>query len=135
MLLAPKLRFHDYTYLSDCVFEEGQHSWRVKLLRENHQVNYSYQGIGVTHPFRKKFWSWWNGQHLASGHESFPSPVRSVQHGDVFAVFLDFQKRLMIIYNERTKESDIWRDIEAPVTPHLYPDIFINGPDFHVFNI
>jgi len=126
--------FHNYTYLSDCVFEEGQHSWRIKLLRENHEINYAYQEVGVTHPFRKKIWSWRNGQHLASGHESVLSPVKSVQHGDVFAVFLDIEKRQMIIYNERTKESDIWRDIEAPVTPHLYPDCFAYFIDFNVFS-
>lgn len=127
--------FRDYTYLSDCVFEDGQHSWRIKLMRGNHEVNYGYQEIGVTHLFRKKCWCWTNGQHFASGHESAPSPVKSARHGDVFVVFLNIEKRQMIIYNERTKESDIWRDIEVPVTPHLYPDVFVDGPDFSVFLI
>ena len=127
--------FRDYTYLSDCVFENGQHSWRIKLWRGRPEINYAYQEIGVTHPFRKQRWCWRNGQHLTSGHESVPSPVTSVQHGDVFAVFLNIEKRQMIIYNERTKESDIWRDIEAPVTPHLYLDFFLYCPDFNVFII
>ena len=127
--------FRDYTYLRDCVFESGQHSWRIKLLRENpHRVG-SYQVIGVAHPFRQRYWCWLNGYHQTPDHDSVPSPMVSVQHGDVFAVFLNIEKRQMIIFNERTKESDIWRDIEVPVTPYLYPDIFLHGPYFDVFTI
>jgi hypothetical protein len=127
--------FRDYTYLSDCAFENGQHSWRINLLRTDQQQDYAYQRIGVTHPFRQAFWYWRNGQHIASGHESVPSPMKSVRHGDVFVVFLNINKRKMIIYNERTKESDIWRDIEAPVTPYLYSDAFLFLPDFNVVMI
>lgn len=125
----------DCTYLKDCVFESGQHSWRIKLLRENPQVDNTYQVIGVAHPFRKRSWCWLNGHHQTPDHESVPSPIVSVQHGDVFAVFLNIEERQMIIYNERTKELDIWRDIEAPVTPYLYPDICLHGQYFEVFFI
>ena len=127
--------FWDYTYLRDCVFESGQHSWRVKLLRSDPRRDYTYQIIGVSHPFRNRCWCWLNGRHRTPDHDSVPSPVVSVQHGDVLAVFLNIEKRQMIIYNERTKESDIWRDIEAPVTPYLYPDMFLDDQLFKVFSI
>ena len=117
----------DYAYLRDCVFESGQHSWRIQWLRENPQVDNPCHVIGIAHPFHKRCWCWFNGYHQTPDHESIQSPMVSVQHGDVFAVFLNIEKRQMIIYNERTKESDIWGDIEAPVTPYLYPDLFFGG--------
>lgn len=130
----------DYTYLSDCLLESGQHTWRIKLLQlleAERQQNYDHREIGVVHPLRRSTWCWKNGRHLATGHDpvDVPSPLKSLQFGDVFVVFLNLDKRQMIIYNERTKESDNWRGIEVPVTPDLYPDSFLFGPDFAVYKI
>lgn len=131
--------YKDSTYLSDCLLENGQHSWRIKILNHigpnNIPENFVYQRIGVVHPLHHSTWCWQNGQHIAPGHDPVPSPMKSVQHGDVFVVFLDIDKRQMIIYNERTKESDVWRGIKAPVTPFLYPDVFLNSTFFIVSNV
>ncbi|XP_068678255.1 tripartite motif-containing protein 3-like [Montipora foliosa] len=115
-----------YTYLSNCVFEDGQHSWAVRMLRPSEARDYSHKDIqiGVTHPFSDGAWYWQNAQHISAGNCT-ASSITSLQRYDVFVCFLDLFKRQFTIYNERTKESDIWRDIDAPVRPHLSPDAFL----------
>ena len=124
-------------YLSNCVFEDGQHSWRVRMLRPSasEPPNYSHEyfQIGVKHPFRDEAWYWQNKQHISPGN-SVPSSIKSLQRDDVFVCFLDVCKRQLIVYNERSKESDVWRDIQVPVTPYLSPDGFLSSGNFEVLN-
>ena len=123
----------NYTYLSDCVFEDGQHSWRIKMLppSEPQDIPPRYLQIGVAHPFNDAAWYWQNGQHISPGN-CVPSSIASPRCGDVFVCFLDLWKRQLVIYNERTKKSDIWRDIDAPVRPYLSPDFFLLFQNFQV---
>lgn len=125
------------TFLSDCAFEDGQHSWRVLLAHRNQSVYVDhFLRVGLKHPFNHSVWYWRNGQHFVSDN-AVPSSIKSVKCGDVLVCFLDLDKNQFIIYNKRTKESDIWRDIEAPVSPYLYPESvsFVFGEYFVVFLI
>lgn len=125
----------DYTYLSNSVLEDGQHSWRVRLLvPEGPQDNsHRFLKIGVKHPYRDSFWVWGNG-YRSSPHISVPSTIsiNSVQRGDLFICFLDLDKGELKIYNDRTRESDTWRDVEAPVNIYLHPDSLFLSTHFGV---
>ena len=107
------------------MFEDGQHSWRIRLFppREIRHTLPGYLQIGVMHPFNDAAWYWQNGQHISPGN-CVPSSIAPARICDVFVCFLDLWKRQLVIYNERTKKSDIWRDIDAPVRPYLSPDAF-----------
>ena len=124
----------DCTYLSDCAFTDRQHSWRVKMLRPRETrdtLHDEYLQIGVKDPFSDAAWYWQNAQHV-SPDNCVPSSIKSSRSGDVFVCFLDLWKRQLVMYNERTKESDIWRDIDVPVRPYLSPDDFLSPPYFEV---
>ena len=125
----------DYTYLSNSVLEDGQHSWRVRLLvPEGPQDNsHRFLKIGVKHPYRDSFWVWGNG-YRSSPHISVPSTIsiNSFQRGDLFICFLDLDKGELKIYNDRTRESDTWHDVEAPVNIYLHPDSLFLSSHFAV---
>ena len=123
----------NYTYLSNSVFEDGQHSWRIIVLSPAtpQDTSHKYIQIGVMHPFKEAAWYWQNGEHISPGN-CVESSIKSLRYGDVFGCFLDLCKRQLVMYNERTKESDIWRDIDAPVRPYLSPDDFLFSQHFAV---
>ena len=113
-----------HSLLSNCVFEDGKYSWRLRLLVPREPGDHSHQllRIGVRHPYHSdSFWYWSDGYRFSSDI-SVPSSIGSCQRGDVFICFLDLDQRQLKIYNDRTKESDIWRNIEGPVNLYLLPD-------------
>ena len=125
----------DYTYLSNTVLEDGQHSWRVRVLVPNGPQDNSHRFlfIGVKHAYRDSFWAWRNGCRF-SDNTGVPSAIsiNSLQLGDLFICFLDLEKGELKIYNDRTKESDTWRDVKAPVNILLQPDSLFFSTHFAV---
>ena len=108
------------------VFSEGKHICKLQLVSFISQkeiqleIGFSrriaYDGGGEQISTSRK-WCWyhkcnqlksqsWRSDH----HRSF---ITSVQDNDVFTVFLNFETKILIIYNVRSKQSEVFTKVEG----------------------
>ena len=119
-------------------FTKGHHCWKLKLLFPELNEPQQWQPchcIGVNEglgPYRNQSY-WKKGKHVAVKVPDFlsleyttstesESSIDAFQSGDVFVCYLNMEKGKLTIFNERTKQSDTWTKLQAPVSPFVYPD-------------
>ena len=118
------------------VVQEGMQCWKLKLVTFIGARIHNALGIGVqtnTGAFslsskrqRQTKWSWQYDpsrlqQGCSSRSDSKKPSIISVQHNDVFTVFLNLETRKLIIYNDRSKQSEIFTGLEGEVIPFYTP--------------
>ena len=114
----------EHTDPSECLFEGGQHSWKARCqLVES--TNAKHQ-IGAIHSGGSHESYWEEGRLLSKAlngdnYSRVASSVRSLEENDVLVCYLNIEKNQLILYNERTKESDTLLNVKAPVFPLIRP--------------
>ena len=80
-------------------------------------------------------WCWYYDRNLAKSkswrsdhHMSF---ITSVQDNDVFRVFLNFETKKLIIYNARSKQSEVFTGVEGE---QLHPVISPSRPQYDYYD-
>ena len=125
------------------VFREGRHSWKLQLVSFNSQELFELEIGAISSPAthdcvankkgpKKKLkgtcrkWCW-HHQNLmktrswrSDGEKSSESFITSVEDSDVFTVFLNFETKKLIIYNVRSKEAELFTEVEGE---ELFPVI------------
>ncbi|XP_078379056.1 uncharacterized protein LOC144662176 isoform X2 [Oculina patagonica] len=100
-------------------FNAGKHLWKAKLLG-NTSDGFSF-GIINTGALAKANWWVWNSKF----HE-FPSSSNQLQYrsmitdcasNDIIEMYLDCDAGTLMIYSQRTEESDIWHGVRGGVCP------------------
>ena len=136
----------------DFVFSGGKHSWKLQLVSLNLQEQIQLEigcssrpGDHIVDCRRSKSvrmqkmnkkstsrkWCWYYDRNLAkskswrSDHQR--SFITSVQDNDVFRVFLNFETKKLIIYNARSKQSEVFTGVEGE---QLHPVISASRPRY-----
>ena len=122
------------------VVKEGMQCWKLKLVsyRTRNAVEIgvqtstslghkSFGGLSYSSGKQEK-WSWqYNPVRLHPGcssrSDSKKPSIISVQDNDVFTVFLNPETRELIIYNTRSKQSEIFKGVEGEVVPFYIPSL------------
>ena len=124
------------------VFSRGNHSWKLQL------VSLSLQGliqleigcssrpgdhsVGYGGSNGRK-WCWYHNCKSAKSRRSDrqKSSVTSVQDNDEFRVFLNFKTKKLIIYNARSKQSEVFTGVEGK---QLHPVISPSRPQYDYYD-
>lgn len=125
------------------VVKEGMQCWKLKLVSNSGRVNALKIGAQTSTSLGHKssggpsfssdkqemwFWHYMKGLHLWPRRSDFKNPsIISVQVNDVFTVFLNPETKKLIIYNARSKQSEIFTDVEGEVVPFYTPSIEHNA--------
>ena len=107
-------------------FNAGKHSWKAKLLG-NISKGFSFGIINTGAPAKVEWvWNSTNQTLLSSsmGLHVCPSNITDCVSGDIIEMYLDCKNGTLMMYNQRTKESDIWHGVEGNVFPvfHMTKD-------------
>lgn len=124
---------------SDPAFTEGMHSWKLQLVsysppnqkRNGQEViigvrNYSRSDL-YDYAFqlkRESKWCWCfnSAKQDFSRSDGRPSSITSVQNKDIFTIFLNFDTRKLIVYNARSKQAELFTEVEGnPLSPLISP--------------
>ena len=121
-----------YVVSSFC-FSTGKHLCKAKLIGNIHEgfsfgVISSNQGSHGTLAKLGNWWLWNSMQmkHLCSS-SNIPVQQSSINHctsNDIIEMYLDCDEGTLMMYNQRTKESDIWHEVQGDVCPvfHMTTD-------------
>ena len=117
-----------YVVSSFC-FSTGKHLCKAKLIG-NIQDGFSFGVISSSqgsHGTLAKLGNWWLWNSMQMKHlcSSSNIPVRqsSINHctsNDIIEMYLDCDDGTLMMYNQRTKESDIWHEVQGDVCPVFY---------------
>ena len=111
---------------SDPVFTEGMYSWKLQLVSYSpgQKRNGQQIMIGVSDKYEYYDWYWcFNSANQNSGRsDGKPSSITSVQNKDIFTVFLNLERRKLIVYSTRSKEAELFAEVEGTqVVPLILP--------------
>jgi len=119
--------------VSSVCFSTGKHSCKAKLVG-NIQEGCSFGIITSSqgsHGTLAKLGNWWlwnstRMKHLCSS-SIIPVQQSSINHcvsNDVIEMYLDCDNGTLLMFNQRTKQSDIWHDVQGDVCPvfHMTTD-------------
>ncbi|KAL9963704.1 hypothetical protein ACROYT_G027236 [Oculina patagonica] len=119
--------------VSSVCFSTGKHSCKAKLIGKI-QEGFSF-GIITTsrgsHGTLAKLGNWWlwnstRMKHLLSSSniDVQESTINHCASSDIIEMYLDCEAGTLKMYNQRTKESDIWHGVEGDVCPvfHMTTD-------------
>jgi len=124
------------------VVQEGMQCWKLKLvlccrtptaLEIGVQTSTSSGASSFySNKRRREKWSWrYDSLRLQPGcssrSDSKKPSIISVQHNDVFTVFLNPETRKLIIYNAHSKQSEIFTGVEGEVVPFYTPSALVLG--------
>ena len=123
-----------YPYVvSSICFNTGKHLCKAKL-KGNIQEGFSFGIISSnqgSHGTLAKLGNWWlwnstRMKHLCSS-SNIPVQQSTINHctsNDVIEMYLDCDDGTLMMYNQRTKESDIWHEVQGDVCPvfHMTTD-------------
>ncbi len=105
--------------VSSASFNAGKHLWKAKLLG-NTSEGFSF-GIINTGMLAKVNWWVWNSKFyevLSSSIQcQYPSKITDCASNDIIEMYLDCDTGTLKMYNQRTKQSDIWHGIKGDVCP------------------
>lgn len=103
----------------------GKYSWKIKRVSHN---EYEIVRVGVMMDFTSDKWGWCNGKReepdpsLFSLPEHHPSNIPTWEEGEVFVFYSNEESGKFIIYNEMTKQSDVFQRCPGTVArPYVFP--------------
>ncbi|XP_022809987.1 uncharacterized protein LOC111347005 [Stylophora pistillata] len=112
--------------VSSISFNNGKHSCKAKLIG-NIKEGFSFGVISTCRGSHGKLaslgnWWVWNSKQmkhllLSSNMHVKNSTITDFESNDIVEMYLDCDKGTLIIYNQRTKESDIWHGIAGDTCP------------------
>ena len=108
-------------------FTEGRHCWKLQLFSFNDRECALEIGVRVNRSFGfgGKLWYWSYDYGPIRSDREKPSIV-SVLNNDVFTVFLNPETEKLIIYNNRSKQTDIFTGVQAvEVLPIISEDFTV----------
>ena len=126
------------------VFSGGKHSWKLQLvslsLQERIQLEIGCSSspgdhsVGYERSTSRK-WCWHYVCNLAKPKswrsDRQTSFITSVQDNDVFRVFLNSETKKLIIYNARSKQSEVFTGVEGQ---QLHPVVSASRPTFDYYD-
>ena len=112
--------------VSSICFSTGKHSCKAKLVG-NIQEGCSFGIISSSqgsHGTLAKLGNWWlwnstRMKHLCSS-SNIPVQQSTINHctsNDVIEMYLDCDDGTLMMYNQRSKQSDIWHEVQGDVCP------------------
>ena len=123
-----------YLYVVGCIsFTSDKHYWKAKL---SGSVSKGFS-FGVIDTSRRSAdgkvslstpTNWWiwnsNCKHLSSSSNVQKSSITNFASKDVIEMYLDCDNGTLMMYNQRTKQSDIWDGVNKGVSPvfHMTTD-------------
>jgi hypothetical protein len=105
-----------------------RHSWKIKRVFYD---EYAVVRVGVMMDFTSDKWGWCNGRREEpdptpfSLPEYLPSNIPTWNEGEVFVFYSNEDTGMFIIYNETTKQSEVFQ--RCPCTaarPYVYPSSY-----------
>ena len=119
--------------VSSICFSSGKHLCKAKLvgnIQEGCSFGFITSNQG-SHGSLAKLGNWWlwnstRMKHLCSS-SNIPVQQSSINHctsNDIIEMYLDCDDGTLMMYNQRTKESDIWHEVQGDVCPvfHMTSD-------------
>ena len=112
---------------------KGAHCWKLRLVSFTGSSNSLEIGVVETGlpriifsfgPNRK--WTWCHDPSRLLEHQSTRSDgqapsITSVQNNDVFTVFLNLETKKLILYNDRSKQTEVFTDVKSAKEKTLIP--------------
>lgn len=112
---------------------EGMYSWKLQLVssRPPDRIGIeigvrsgydAYEGReGKWKEIVKWCWCYNSANQSSNRSDRQPPSITSVQHYDVFTVFLNLNTRKLIIYNIRSKQTELFTEVKGEVFPVISP--------------
>lgn len=119
--------------MSSICFNTGKHLYKAEL-KGNIQEGFSFGVISSSqgsHGTLAKLGNWWLWNSMLMKHlcsfSNIPvqqSTINQCTSNDVIEMYLDCDDGTLMMYNQRTKESDIWHEVQGDVCPvfHMTTD-------------
>lgn len=106
-------------------FKDGRFSWKVHLasliegcvleigVSTTNFKMYAPWGLPLCNPLCKWCWNYQAEERKPFRSDGQKASIISVENNDVFTVFLDLETKKLIIYNNRSKESEIFTEVKG----------------------
>lgn len=98
-------KFHLVSLSKGCVLEIGVSTTNFTM--------YDPWGFPPGNPPLKWCWNYWAEDRKPSRSDGQKASIISVENNDVFTVFLDLETNKLTIYNNRSKESEIFTEVKG----------------------
>ena len=148
--VKPNVKGKDHLSLMTSSLEEdenrkGKYCWKLKFWRPGEicykkgkkyeiGVRCMEQADGVVFYFDTeiKRCTWCcqiGGGYTFTRSDNSHASISNLEHGDIFSVYLNFDTRKLVIYNHRSKQVELFTDVEGEIVqPIISPYVTLRGP-------
>ena len=106
------------TVFGSSSFHFGKHGWMVRI-SGNVTGEFAF-GVGVSPETRcpcVSQWTWSSGNKNQPSSPLQQSTITGCMDNDVIEIYLDCDNKTLMMYNQRTKQTDTWEELQGELRP------------------